>query len=173
MVDISKAKLINGWMFEPDLEWIAKQASTHNKILELGAFLGRTTRAICDNTSGYVYTIDNWNTPELCVDWDEISVSFVENLQDHFDTNKLTLLNGNTDYVLTCRTLKDEKFDFIFIDASHEYEQVKRDIINCFNLLDSGGIISGHDFNWPGVEQAVKELIPDYKLFNYIWYKEV
>ena len=38
-----------------------------------------------------------------------------------------------------------QKFDLIFIDGLHHYDQVKKDIINSFNFLNDGGIILMHD----------------------------
>ncbi len=38
-----------------------------------------------------------------------------------------------------------EKFDCIFIDGLHEYSQVKKDIKNAINFLNSGGVILLHD----------------------------
>jgi hypothetical protein len=38
-----------------------------------------------------------------------------------------------------------EKFDIIFIDGLHEYEQVHRDIINSLNSLNEGGVVLCHD----------------------------
>ena len=54
----------------------------------------------------------------------------------------------------------NEKFDFIYIDGSHNYNDVKSDIINSKRFLKKLGIISGHDYNrtCPGVIQAVDEI---------------
>ena len=38
-----------------------------------------------------------------------------------------------------------EKFDIIFIDGLHEYEQIKRDILNSIKFLKQGGTILCHD----------------------------
>lgn len=38
-----------------------------------------------------------------------------------------------------------DKFDIIFIDGLHHYEQVRRDIINSINSINSNGIIFIHD----------------------------
>ena len=38
-----------------------------------------------------------------------------------------------------------EKFDLIFIDGLHHYEQVKKDIVNSLDFLNDGGIILMHD----------------------------
>ena len=46
----------------------------------------------------------------------------------------------------------------VYIDASHEKEDVLADIEAYFSLLDSGGMIFGDDYiNWEGVRQAVDE----------------
>ena len=38
------------------------------------------------------------------------------------------------------------KFDVIFIDGLHEYEQCQRDCLNSMKFLNDGGIILFHDF---------------------------
>jgi len=39
----------------------------------------------------------------------------------------------------------NQKFDFIFIDGLHHYDQVKKDILNSIKFLNEGGIIIMHD----------------------------
>ncbi len=41
---------------------------------------------------------------------------------------------------------EDEYFDFIYIDGSHLYEDVKRDLNDWLPKLKDGGIIGGHDY---------------------------
>lgn len=38
-----------------------------------------------------------------------------------------------------------EKFDFVFVDGLHTYEQVRRDVVNSLRFLEPGGIIAIHD----------------------------
>lgn len=61
---------------------------------------------------------------------------------------------------------KDKYFDFIYIDAAHDYDSVKEDLEAWWPKLKSGGIFSGHDYFpdtriWRGkpcgVYQAVNE----------------
>lgn len=172
-MDLSKACSIHGWMPDEELRWIAETASTKNNILELGAFLGRSTRAICDNTNGFVTTVDLWTQENnlLVADFSATFAQFKDNLKEYID-KKLFLFKMSTDSAIEILQDNGHKFDFIFIDACHEYDQVSKDIKGCLELLSPSGIISGHDFNWEGVEKAVKELIPDYKLFSNIWYWE-
>jgi hypothetical protein len=41
---------------------------------------------------------------------------------------------------------KDETFDFIYVDARHDYQGVTQDLESWFPRLISGGIIAGHDY---------------------------
>lgn len=49
------------------------------------------------------------------------------------------------------------KFDLIYIDGSHDYEDVASDISNCSNLLSARGVLFGDDHDWPAVQRAVAE----------------
>ncbi len=51
---------------------------------------------------------------------------------------------------------KNIKPDLIYIDASHEEEDVYRDIKNYHSILKSGGVIFGDDYGtWVGVRNAI------------------
>jgi glycosyltransferase involved in cell wall biosynthesis len=50
--------------------------------------------------------------------------------------------------------------DFVYIDADHSYEGVKKDLNIWFPRVRGGGVIGGHDYghgNFPGVKKAVDE----------------
>ena len=56
----------------------------------------------------------------------------------------------------------DKSLDFIFIDAAHDYESVKKDINAWFPKLKKGGVIAGHDYTWcDDVKKAVHEFFGD------------
>lgn len=80
----------------------------------------------------------------------------------------------------------DSYFDFIYIDANHEYEYIKKDLEAWYPKLKLGGLFAGHDFrddfsrgvNY-GVRKAVLEFTYKlrkkvYKTFcrrtTYSWY---
>jgi len=44
------------------------------------------------------------------------------------------------------RKLSRTKFDFIYLDGAHDYENVKRELTPYWNLLNKGGILAGHDY---------------------------
>jgi hypothetical protein len=46
--------------------------------------------------------------------------------------------------------------DLIYIDASHEEEDVYQDLMDFFHLTNSGGVLFGDDWSWSGVRAAVE-----------------
>ncbi len=54
-----------------------------------------------------------------------------------------------------------EKFDLIFIDGLHVYEQVKKDIINSIDFLNKEGVILVHDCL---PDTIGKQAVPRYKM---------
>lgn len=57
-------------------------------------------------------------------------------------------------------TCPDGWANFVFIDASHEYEKTKADILLWYRKVQDGGILAGHDATCPDVQRAINELIP-------------
>jgi hypothetical protein len=53
------------------------------------------------------------------------------------------------------------KFDIVFIDGLHTYEQVKKDILNSVNCLNKNGIILVHDCM---PDSLGKQAVPRYKM---------
>lgn len=64
----------------------------------------------------------------------------------------------------------DESLDFVFIDADHTYEGCKRDIENWVPKVRRGGMIAGHDANWPSVRKAIDELGATKIASDNVWY---
>ena len=56
-------------------------------------------------------------------------------------------VNGGTHRMTSDKFFKlnKEKFDLIFIDGLHRYEQVRKDVLNSLNFLNNRGIILIHD----------------------------
>jgi predicted O-methyltransferase YrrM len=63
---------------------------------------------------------------------------------------------------------KDNSLDFVLLDASHTYEDVKADIQAWLPKIKSGGILAGDDYHvsWPGVINAVNEMFTDVQIVN-------
>jgi hypothetical protein len=45
----------------------------------------------------------------------------------------------------------------VYLDAAHDEEETYLEIVRAFKLLPPGGILFGDDFDWPGVEHAVRK----------------
>jgi len=90
----------------------------------------------------------------------EYSVMF-KNLWNYFD--KIVLVTKPSVFAATL--FPDEFFDFVYIDANHDYEYVRQDIYSWWSKVKVGGILGGHDYKGiPHVERAVKEFVAEYKL---------
>jgi hypothetical protein len=84
----------------------------------------------------------------------------------------VTKLKATSDEVV--KQLTEARFDVVYIDGLHTYEQVKIDIANYTPLTNF--IVAGHDYNktdWPGVYQAVNESFeePIYTFKDTSWAK--
>lgn len=56
------------------------------------------------------------------------------------------------------------KADFIYLDGSHEPEDVWLDLNHYYRLLADGGILVGDDYKWPGVHQSVQRFCQENSL---------
>jgi predicted O-methyltransferase YrrM len=70
------------------------------------------------------------------------------------------------------KTLTDNFFDMIYIDADHSYEGVYNDLKISYTKLKTGGILCGHDYNitlYPQIVAAVGDFCKEYNLkINYL-----
>ena len=64
-----------------------------------------------------------------------------------------------------------DSFNIVFIDAAHDYFNVKNDILAWYPKIKKGGFIGGHDYagNFPGVNQAVEEIFGMLDSINGSW----
>ena len=175
-VDISKALTIGGWMTPEELTWLATMASQYDRIVEFGSLHGRSTRAMADNNQGVIYAVDPWAGEYYSEEGQKIPIStyvlpyFKRNLKDQIKLGKVVPVR---EFSYQFSLPKDYLVDMVFIDGDHKYDTVVRDIKKAFELLRPGGLISGHDYdhpNWPGVKQAVDELVGPTLIEGTIWY---
>lgn len=167
MLDITKAEQIEGWMTYDELFWLADQSSQHKAIVEIGSFLGRSTRALADNTSGTVYAVDDWIGPRD-VSWNitppDFYKIFNQNIEDL--SNIVVVKSDHSNIQL------DVVPDMVFIDGDHAYESVVRDIKYWHTRLAPGGLLCGHDLQLPTVQNAVTNVLGTMNQApgTYIWF---
>jgi predicted O-methyltransferase YrrM len=150
---IGRAVRLPGDTRRVELEWLAEQAAKHQRIVEIGAYVGRSTLALAA-TPGIVVTVDDWfgprdvkiakeHRPKL---WDE----FHANTEDLIDAGKIKPI------VMDHADLWQLSFpmglpDMVFIDGDHRPRGVTRDVLNAVEWLkDKGGLLCGHDFELVG-----------------------
>lgn len=78
-----------------------------------------------------------------------------------YDNNKnlgnVSLHLAKSEEALPTLLALGKQFSCIFIDGDHSYEVVKADLEQCWQLLESGGLMTCHDHDMPGVQQACQE----------------
>jgi hypothetical protein len=166
---IERALNVLGWMSEPELWWLAVQASSRKKILELGSFYGKSTRALGDNTLGTVYSVDNFEGPPEVEMFEferkSIKKIFDKNLSDLIQSGKvISIVQDHESYDPPI-----DDFEMIFIDGDHHYEAIMRDITRWLNKTKRPFLLGGHDYDHLGVKKAVDELFTNVNQFGGIW----
>jgi predicted O-methyltransferase YrrM len=165
VIDISNALKIEGWMTPEELRWLATQASRCQSIVEVGSYAGRSTRALADNCPGKVTAVDTWAPGPWTkdIDWmtDDLASQyerFRANMSPHIAEGKVVPVRESSVNAANSATVA---YDMIFIDGAHDYASVKKDILVWGAL--TRGLLCGHDYDHPGVKQAVTELVPNHE----------
>lgn len=131
-------------------------------ICEVGSWLGASAINMAQLApEATVYCVDTWKGSR-----EHAGMHFLPTLYESFLSNVRD--NGLQSRVLPLRMTSAEGyhklkgdglvFDLIYIDGSHEYDDVKQDLAMYWELLRTGGIMLGDDFNeWGTVQRAVNE----------------
>lgn len=164
-MNTEKAAAIDGWMEPVELSWLAFEARRHKVIVEIGSYAGRSSRVLADNTEGLVYCVDDWFGPrefEPEIKRAELYDTFVKNNQDHIDSGKIIPLRMvSMEAVKLFMTPGVAPVpDMVFIDGSHDFQNVHDDIMAWSKIIKPGGLFCGHDMQWPGVTEARRVMLP-------------
>ncbi len=166
---------IQGWMSPPELAWLAEQAAKCHTVIELGCWKGRSTLAIAQAVQGKLYCVDHFggSKGEHGFSGDQwsahaeaataagsasVRMQFLRNMEEVAD--KYVLIEMTTaNAALKLQELLPDGADMVFIDAGHFQPEVEEDIRNYLPLVKPGGLLSGHDIDYPGVRSAVVKLL--------------
>lgn len=141
------------------------------RVLEIGSFAGRT--ALTMEAHGFdVHCVDIWF---VCsggvfpphkghftddVDRDEPLLNiFARNVGDKL----FRTIHPHVGHSLQWAALwpDDMKMDMIYIDGDHSLVGVLHDIAAWLPHVEPGGILAGHDYNWPDVKFAARHIGAD------------
>jgi predicted O-methyltransferase YrrM len=146
-------------------------------MIEIGSYTGESTQVFA-KYFGKVISVDPFENgydmnDAAChhADFNDVYNKFLENMQS-FDN--VTNIRKKSDDAITDMI---EKYDFVYIDGMHTYDQVKKDILNYKKLIKPGGFIGGHDYSdyWLDVVKAVNECLekPDETFKDTSWIKKL
>jgi hypothetical protein len=145
---------------------------------EIGVERGKTASKLLAQPNIIEYMcIDLWHTHTVYNRWNKPVYNLVGRTEWDHQRNFTTFLNLAAKYpekvrILTVDSQKASKiipndhFDFVFIDAGHDYENVWADIRTWRNKIKHGGFLCGHDYGakrFPGVREAVDEYFAQVK----------
>jgi hypothetical protein len=161
------------WFSYPQLySSMVNQFPSGSKFVEVGSWKGKSSAFMAVEIANSQKDIEF-----ICIDTWEGSVEHqnfkeLKNLHDIFKSNMKPLekyyRSIKSKSLDAVNSFPDQSLDFVFIDASHEYEDVKNDIIAWFPKVKVGGVLAGHDYYEnndfaPGVKMAVNEIFRDFE----------
>jgi len=127
--------------------------------LEIGTYCGRTSIAFCTvlQEFGFKVHIDTCDifapTPDYPTEFpsaEKVRANIREFGMESLITSHHVGSNENL-----LRRFGNKRFDFVYIDGSHEFKQVAADIVTALKLVKDRAIIVGDDFNLTDVQDAV------------------
>lgn len=131
---------------------------------EIGIFQGRMSLSLLKTRPDLtLYMVDNW------LPMPKYGVSAEDQESNRLMAGRIAGDRGvilHMDSADAAKEIPDGSLDFVFIDADHSYEGVRRDILAWRPKLKLGGLLSGHDYANPNepcgleVKRAVDELGP-------------
>ena len=144
----------------PNFEYINTLLPSNKHILEVGCFEGRATcwmleHMLADN--GRMTCVDTF---EGSIEHENLTLTLLfERWKQNVDwvrkqAQVVTAYKGKSSIALANLIAQDEKFDFIYIDASHKAPDVIADACFAWQLLNKGGVILFDDYLWkdyPGI----------------------
>lgn len=148
--------------------------------VEVGSWKGKSSSYMAveianSNKKIEFYCVDTWKGSVehqpggifYTQDLDKLFDVFTENMKPVKDYYKPIRMSS----IEASKTFEDGSLDFVFIDASHEYEDVKNDINAWLPKVKKGGVLSGHDYGY--VRRAVDESIKANPIEGDCWFYEV
>lgn len=162
-----KPQDIQGWMTDEELAFLSRTAAESASVVEVGSWKGRSTFALLSACKGPVYAVDHWRGSETEREGNhseaktgDVFTEFVRNV-GHFPNLRVVRKDSIDAAFWTPES------DMVFLDGSHDLASVRADIAAWRRKAKR--IICGHDFNWPGVAQAVTEAFGEVETVGTIW----
>ena len=142
------------WFSYPQLyKRIVDNSQDGSHVVEVGSWKGRSAafmsvEIINSNKNIKFDCVDTWKGSIEHTTYDVITeeklydvfLSNIEPVKHIINPIRMTSIEASKLY-------EDNSLDFVFIDASHEYEDVKEDILAWLPKVKKGGVLAGHDYD--------------------------
>lgn len=161
LIEISTKIGINGFLHVEELHKLVELAAGR-RTLEVGAFCGLSAWGMCLSAKS-VTSVDTFKANTAGQQQLEETTTLVAYEQAVSRYRNVRWIQAASQ---DAAASMDEAFDFIFLDAMHDYENVKADIAAWWPKLNRGGIMAFHDYghgDFPGVKHAVDERFGELK----------
>ena len=150
--------VIEGWMGPDELNWIYERACEMDSIVEIGAWFGRSTHAMCSGCNGTVWSVDHFkgspnelNSAHKPATERDISVDFFRNVGHFRNLKQLRMYSAEA-----AKLFEPRSIDMVFIDACHVCDEVPDgmlvDLRAWFPVAKK--IICGH--NYSSIKRALE-----------------
>ncbi len=161
---IAQWNAIKGWFSLEKaiaIQRAVKQLPTGARVVELGSFQGRSSVAIAAvlPPESILYCVDHFKgSPEhlsMNIDITNLLEAFTNNIEKFGVKDKIIPLAMST--AEAAEKFEAESLDLILLDAAHDYDSVKADLLQWYPKLKPGGFLFCDDYapNWPGVVRAI------------------
>ena len=170
-------------MSASDLESIynlAQALPENSNILEIGCFLGSTTCTLKEaKQNSNLYCVDIWSNEvhdSYLQGYDRQQIS--ERIESDKDSWRGHTKHLNNVFMYNDTSLNvefDVKFDLIFLDGDHTYNNVRGELIKYYKYLKPNGILAGHDYGCAPCTKAITEFATNnelavWTLDDSVWY---
>ena len=168
---------IQGWFNCPTLyKKIADNAQPNDILVEVGCWRGKSSSYMAEclkeqnKNNVEFYCVDHWKgNPHEEVHQNDPSVindtlynEFLDNMKP-LDGFFQPLRKSSTE---AAYMFEDNSISFVYIDAGHEYYEVKSDIDAWLPKVKKGGIIAGDDLHSNHIKKAVRDVFREYSTEN-------
>lgn len=149
------------------LDMLAKQAAHirwGSGFVEVGSWAGLSAQVLFRNLpeNQVLYCVDHWkgspNEPLKAISPEHALLTFCKNVGEWGGRIGRDVIPSVGDSCVWAEIFQTAgmKFKMVFIDGDHSYQQVRKDILAWWPLLETGGILCGHDYDvFEGVNGAV------------------
>jgi predicted O-methyltransferase YrrM len=158
-------------------EFYKEQAQKRLVCVEVGVWKGDSLIYLLSELKKYgnkyrLFAVDLWdefpgNTNGEDIQKDSYKI-FLNNLKQNHKRNDIRIIKE--DSAKAANMFDDKSVDMVFIDASHDFESVCKDIDAWLPKIKSGGIMAGHDYTEDcGVAEAVQFMFKQFTVQGTIW----